>query len=123
MEFLSDLFSETRESLRLPPQLVQNHSPHALSTISAGEGSILSILCAAVSGIVTINKRLDTVNTRLWELAKENEQLPEKIHDVSAVLANDVATSEELRPLNSALHDLSHRVSAPPPPRQNPKAP
>ena len=123
LEFLSDLFTETRDSLRLPPQLVQNLSPHALSIISAGEGSILSILCAAVSGIVTINKQLDTVNTRLVELSRENEQLREKIHDVSSVLANDVATSEELRPLNSALRDLSHRVSAPPPSRQTPQAP
>ena len=73
LEFLSDLFSETRESLRLPPKLVQNLSPHAISTISAGEGSILSILCAAVSGIVTINKQLDTVNIRLVELSKENQ--------------------------------------------------
>ena len=121
LEFLSDLFTVTRDSLRLPPQLVQNLSPHVLSTISAGEGSILSILCAAVSGIVTINKQLDNVNTRLVELSKENEQLREKIHDVSSVLANDVATSEELCPLNSALRDLSHRVSAPPPPRQNPQ--
>ena len=123
LEFLSDLFTETRDSLRLPPQLVQNLSPHALSTISAGEGSILSILCAAVSAIVTIKKQLDTVNTRLVELSKENKQLREKIHDVSSVLANDVATSEELRPLNSALRDLSHRVSAPPPPRQPSQAP
>ena len=123
LECLSDLFAETRDSLRLPPQLVQNISPHALSTISAGEGSILSILCAAVSDIVTINKQLDTVNTRLVELSKENEQLREKIHDVSSVLANVVATSEELRPLNSALRDLSHRVSAPTPPRQPPQAP
>ena len=123
LEFLSDLFAETRDSLRLPPQLVQNLSPHALSTISAGEGSILSILCAAVLGIVTINKQLDTVNTRLVELCKENKQLREKIHDVSSVLANDVDTSEELRPLNSALRDLSHWVSAPPPPRQTPQAP
>ena len=122
LEFLFDLFAETRDSLRLPPQLVQNLSPHALSTISAGEGSILSILCAAVLGIVTINKQLDTVNTRLVELPKENEQLREKIQDVSSVLANDVATSEELDPLNSALLDLSHRVSAPPPPRQPPQA-
>ena len=123
LEFLSDLFTETRDSLRLPPQLVQNLSPHALSTISAGEGSILSILCAAVLGIVTINKQLDTVNTRLVELSKENEQLRETIHDVSSVLANDVATSVELRPLNSALRDLSHRVSAPPPPCQTLQAP
>ena len=36
LEILSDLFTETRDSLHLPPQLVQNLSPHALSTISAG---------------------------------------------------------------------------------------
>ena len=34
-----------------------------------------------------------------------------------------MATSEELGPLNSALRDLSQRVSAPPPPRQTPLAP
>ena len=44
----------------------------------------------------------------------------EKIHDVALVLANNVATSEELRPLNSAQRDLSDRMSAPPPPRQPP---
>ena len=119
LDFLSDLFTETRDNLRLPPQLVQDLSPHALSTIAAGEGSFLSILYAAVSGIVTINKQLNTVNTRLVELSKENELLREKIHDVSSVLANDVAMSGELRPLNSALRDLSHWVSAPPPPRQH----
>ena len=123
LDFLCDLFSEIRDRLRLPPQLVQDLSPHALSTISAGEGSILSIPCAAVSGIVTINKQLNTVNTRLVELSKENEQLRETIHDVTSVLANDVAISEELRPLNSAVRDLSHQVSAPQPPRQPPPGP
>ena len=57
------------------------------------------------------------------ELFKENEQLREKIHDVSSVMANDLAATEELRPLNSALRVLSHRVSARPPPRQTPQAP
>jgi len=48
------MFSETRNSLQLNPDLVQDLSPHALQTITTGEGSILSILCATVSGIVAV---------------------------------------------------------------------
>jgi len=65
LAFRAKIFSETRNSLQLNPDRVQDLSPHPLQTITAGEGSTLSILCATVSGIVAITTQLDTVNTQL----------------------------------------------------------
>jgi len=84
---------------------VQDLSPHALQTITAGEGCILSVLCATVSGIVAITTQLDTVNTQLSEFRKENPELRTKIYDLSSMVANEVPTHEDIRPLQSALRD------------------
>jgi len=111
LAFLAEVFSETRKSLQLNPDLVQDLSPHPLQTITAGEGSILSILCATVCGIVAITTQLYTVNTQLSEFRKENQELRTKIHDLSSMVANEVPTHEDIRPLHSALRDLSHHVT------------
>ena len=110
LTFLGDIFAETRDALRLDPSLVPNLSPNALHTMSAGEGSILSILCATVSGIVTINKQMDVANTTLKELQKQNEELHTQVHDLSSKLANETATAEDVRNLNNAIRDVSYRV-------------
>ena len=112
LAFLAEVFSETRDSLQLDPTLVPNLTPQALHTISTGEGSTLSILCATVSGILAITNQLDTVSTQLSALAKENGELRTKLHDISSVLANEVASAEDLEALSTSVRDLSHRVSA-----------
>ena len=71
--FLAEIFSDTRNSLQLDPDLVQHLSPQALQTITTGEGSVLSILGAIVSGIVAITTELDTVTTQLSAIRKENQ--------------------------------------------------
>ena len=112
---LPEVFTETRDSLHLNPALVPNltRGPQALHTISAGEGTTLSILCATVSGIVAITNQLDTVTTQLSALAKENGVLHTKLNDISSVLANEVATADDLDSLATLVRDLSHRLSAP----------
>ena len=115
LAFLAEIFSDTRDSLQLDPTLVPNLTPQALHTISAGEESTLSILCATVSGIVAITNQLDTVSTQLSALTKENGELCTKLHDISSALANDVASAEDLEALSTSVRDLSHRVSAPKP--------
>ena len=109
---LAEIFTETRNSLQLNSNLVQDLSPHALQTITAGEGSIRSILCTTVSGIVAITTQLETVNTQLSEFRNENQELRTKIHDLPSMVANEVPTHDDIRPLHSALRDLSHRVTA-----------
>ena len=108
LALLAETFSETRDSLQLNPDLVQDRSPHDLQTITAGEGSISSILCATVSGIVAITTQLATVNTHLPGIRKENRELSSKVHDLSSMVANESATHEDIRPLQSAPRDLSH---------------
>jgi len=54
LHFLAEIFTETRNSLQLHPDLVQDLTPDTLQTITSGKGSILSTLCATVSGIVAI---------------------------------------------------------------------
>ena len=113
LAFLAEVLTETRDSLHLDPALVPNLTPQALHTISAGEGSTLSILCATVSRIVAITNQLDTVSTQLAALAKENGELRTKLHDISSVLANEVASADDLEALSISVRDLSHRVTAP----------
>ena len=115
LAFLAEVFSDTRDSLRLDPTLVPILTTQALHTISAGEGSPLSILCATVSGIVVITEQLDTMSTQLSALVKENRELRTKLHDISSVLANEVASDEDLEALSTSVRDLSHQVSAPRP--------
>ena len=122
LAFLAETFSDTRDNLQLDPTLVPNLTPQALHTISAGEGSTMSILCATVSGIVAITNQLDTVSTQLAALAKENKELRNKLHDISSILANEVASAEDLEELPNSVHDLSHRVSAPKPTAHAPLA-
>ena len=112
LAFLAEVFSNTRDSLRLDLTLVPNLTPQALHTISAAEGSTLSILCATVSGIVAITNQLDTVSMQLSALAKKNRKLRTKLHDISSVLTNEVASAEDLEALSTSLRDLSHWVSA-----------
>ena len=115
LAFLAEVFSDTRDSLQLDPTLVPNLTPQALHTISAGEGSTLSILWATVSGIVAITNQLDTMSTQLSALAKENGELHTKLHDFSSVLANEVASAGDLETLSTSVRDISYRVSAPRP--------
>ena len=111
LAFLAETFTVTRNSLQLNCDLVQDLSPHALQTITAGEGPILSILYTTVSGIVAITTQLETVNTQLSEIHKENQELRSNLHDLTSKITNELALYEDIRPLQSALRDLSHRVT------------
>jgi len=97
------------------PDRVQDLSPHALQRITTGAGCILSILCATVSAIVAITTQLDTVTTQLSAIRKENQELHSNLHALSSTIANNSATHEDIRPLQTVLHDLSHRVTSTPP--------
>jgi len=82
LTFLVAIVTETWNSLQLNPNLVQDLSAPPLQTMTAGEGSILSILCATVSGIVAMTTQLDTVATHLSEIRKENQELRSNLHDL-----------------------------------------
>jgi len=54
LSFGAETFTQIRNSLQLNPDLVQDLFPHALQSITTGEGFICSILCTTVSGIVAV---------------------------------------------------------------------
>ena len=122
LAFLAEIFTETRDSLQLNPDLVQDISPLSLQSITAGQGSILSIVCASVSGIIAITTQLNTVTTQLWEIRKENQQLRSNLHDLASKVANESATHQDIGPIHSVLRDLSHRMTTTPLPAR-PTAP
>jgi len=111
LAFLAEIFTQTTNSLQLNPDLVQDLSPHGLQIFTAGEGCIVSIVCATVSGIVAITTKLRSVNTQLAEMCKENQELRSNLYDHSSKITNKSGTHEDIRPLKSALCDLSHRVT------------
>ena len=80
--------------------------------MSAGEGSILSILCATVSGIVAINKQMDNANTTFKELQKQNDKLGTAIHDIFSKIANETTSSEDVRNLNNTIRDVSYHTAS-----------
>ena len=115
LAFLTEGFTETWDRLHLDRALVPNLTPQALHTISAGEGSTLSILCATVSGIVAITNQLDTLSTQLSALSKQKGELRTKLYDILSVLAKEVASAEDLNTLATSVRDLSHCLLAPRP--------
>ena len=110
--FLAESFSEMRSSLQLNWDLVQDLSPHARQTVTPCEEYILSIFYATLSGIVAIMTQLDTVTNPFTEVCEENHQLDSSLHELSSRVAKEIATREDIAPLQSALRALSHRVSA-----------
>ena len=73
-------------------------------------------LGATVSGIVAVTTQLDCVNTQLSEIRKENQEIPIKIYDRSAMVAPESATQEDIQPLQSALRHVSHHMTSTTPP-------
>ena len=116
LAFLALIFPETRDSLQLNPDLVQDLFPRSLQSVTAGEGSILSILCATVPGIMAITTQLKTVTTRLSEIRKENQGLRSNLHDLASKVAKESVTCEDICPIQAVLRDLSHRVTTTAPP-------
>ena len=62
---------------------------------------------------MAITIQLNTVTSQLAKIHKENQQGRCNLHDLSSRVANESATNEDIRLLQSALRDRSHRVLAP----------
>ena len=108
LTFLVEIFAETRNSLQPSPDHIYDLSPQARQTITAGEGSILSIPHATVSGMVAIPTQLDTVTTQQWDRMEENDDLLTHLNDLSSKVANESVTQDDIGPLISAVRDICY---------------
>lgn len=73
--------------------------PQAQRTLTAREGSILSIIYVTVSGIVAITTHLYSVTKKRSEVGLGNQELGTNLHELSSPVANEMTSHEEIRPL------------------------
>jgi len=119
--FRAEQLAFARSSLRLNPWDFPDFSQDTLSGLIPLETATLTLLSQLVRGLVTISQELSGVTQKLTSLAEENNALKEELHDLSSQIANLVLPqspppNQDLSVLQSAIRDLSHRVTAPAPP-------
>jgi len=99
-----------------------------LSGLIPSETATLTLLSQLVRGLVTISQELSRVTQKHTSLAKGNDALKEELHDLSSQIANlplpqARPPNQDLSVLQSAIRDLSHRVTARAPPLPQAPAP
>ena len=126
--FTAEQLAGARTSLCLNPRDFPDLSPDTLSCLIPSETATLTLLSQLVRGLVTISQELTGVTQKLISLAEENDALKEELHDQSSQIANlplpqSPPPQQDLSVLQSAIRDLSHRVTAPAPPLPQAPAP
>ena len=119
--FMAETLESARTSLRLNPRDFPDFSQDTLSGLIPSETASLTLLSQLVRGLITISQELSGVTQKLTALAAENGALNEELHDLSCQIANlplpqSPPPHQDLSTLQSAIRDLSHRVTAPAPP-------
>jgi len=118
IEFMMRQHAQARSALRLSNQDFPDLSPDAPAGTLPIESITIVLLSQLVQGLVTVSHELSGVNQAVPTISEENENLREKLHDISSQLANFPSTQEQqtapgIPDLQASIRDLSHRVSAP----------
>jgi len=130
--FTAEQPESARTCLRVNPCDFPDFSQDTLSGLILSETSSLTILSQLVRRLVTISEELSGGTQKLTALAKEKGALKEELHDLSSQIANlplpqSLPPHQDISTLQSAIRDLSHRLTAPrtpaPPHPPSPKRP
>jgi len=118
--FTVEQLASARSSLRLNPRDFPDFSQDTLSGLIPSETATLILLSQIIRGLVTISQEHSGVTQKLRSLAEENDALKEEVHDLSSQIANlplphTPPPHKDLCLLQSAIRDLSNRVTAPAP--------
>jgi len=110
--------AQARSALWLSNQDFPDLSPEAQAGTLPIESITIVLLSQLVQGLVTVSHELSVVTQAVATISEENENLREKLHDISSQLANLPHSQEQqtvpgITDLQASIHDLSHRVSAP----------
>jgi len=103
--YIRDFVRETRQRLNLSSVQLPILDDSELSGLSDGEMILLPLSCSALNALASMTRHLDTITTQLGT-----------IKSIVATLLTTAALDCKLAPINASLLDLSHRVSAAPPP-------
>jgi len=118
--FTAEQLAAARSSRRLNAQDFPNFPQDTLSGLIPSETATLTLLFPLVRGLVPISQKLSGATQNLTSLGEENDALNEELGDLFSQIANlplpqTPPSHQDLSVLQSAIRDLSHRVTAPAP--------
>jgi len=101
--YIRDLVRETRQRLNFTSVQLPILDDHQLSGLSDGETILIPLSCSALNALASMTRQLDTITTQLCSIQQAVHTMP------TWTVLEGVLT-----PINAAIRDLSHRVTAPP---------
>jgi len=102
--YIRDFIRETRQRLNFTAVQLPILDDHQLSGRSDGETILVPLSCSALNALASMTRQLDTITTQLGNIQQAVHTMP-----------TWTALQGTLEPINAAIRDLSHRVTAPTP--------
>jgi len=102
--YIRDFVRETRQRLNFTSVQLPILDDNQLSELSDGETILIPLSCSALNALASMTRQLDIITTQLGTIQAAVHSMP-----------TWTALQDTLNPINVALRDLSHRVSAAPP--------
>jgi len=102
--YIRDFVRETRQRLNFTSVQLPILDDHQLSGLSDGETILVPLSCSSLNALASMTRQLDTITTHLGNIKTALHTMP-----------TWPALQGVLEPINAAIRDLSHRVTAPPP--------
>ena len=110
--YIRDFVRETRQRLNFTSVQLRILDDHQVSALSDGETILIPLSCSTLNALASMTHQLDTITTQLGNIQSAVHTLP-----------TWPALQGVLEPINAAIRDLSHRVTAPPPQAPAPTRP
>ena len=102
--YIRDFVRETRQRLNFTSTQLPILDDHQLSGLSDGETILVPLSCPSLNALASMTRQLDTITTQLGNIQTALHNMP-----------TWTALQGTLEPINAAIRDLSHRVTAPHP--------
>jgi len=110
--YIRDFVRETRQRLNFTSVQLPILDDHQLSSLSDGETILVPLSCSTLNALASMTRQLDTITTQLGNIQTALHTMP-----------TWPALQGVIEPINAAIRDLSHRVTAPPPQAPAPTRP
>jgi len=101
--YIRHFVCETRQRLNFTSTRLPILDDHQLSGLSDGETILVPLSCSALNALASMTRQLDTITPQLGTIQAAVHSMP-----------TWAALQDTLTPINAALRDLSHSVSAAP---------
>jgi len=110
--YIRNFVRETRQRLNFTSVQLPILDDHQLSGLSDGETILVPLSCSTLNALASMTPQLDTITTQLGNIQTALHTMPTWL-----------ALQGVIEPINAAIRDLSHRVTAPPPQAPAPTRP